>query len=688
MGFSEKFDYLRAFSRNIGFVTESEQLRLKGKTVAIAGMGGVGGAHLLTLSRMGVGGFHLADFDRFEIENFNRQVGATTHTIGRPKVDVMAEMAIAINPEARIRRYPDGVSEGDVDDFLEGVDLYVDGLDFFCQEMRARVFRRCAELGIPAVTAAPIGLCTSYLVFTKDSMSFDDYFGIEGQPYEEQLIRFAVGLMPRVLHGESLVDPSRIDVWARQMSSSSVGIQAASAAAAAESLKLLLGRGRVYPAPYCHQYDPYSMRFVRTRVIGGHRNPFARLRMSLLRRSVQRLKPRAAVQADSTRAIETPKTTLDRILETARWAPSGDNSQPWRFEQAGEHSVRVHLQDQSSHDVYDFDGRPTLLSGGMLLETMRLAARREGRGFELECTSIEGDRCQIDVSFPVHQGIDLDPLVDFVRARSVDRRPYQLSELTETQRRELEATLGDGLEIHWLTTLSERLRFARINATCSALRLRLPEAGAVHERVLDFRDGSSVEGIPIGALGLSAPMRRAVRLGIENPDIASFVTRMIGTGGPTLEFDILPGLFCSAHFFITSKTRLHRDHTNAATELLRAGMSLQRFWLRTTSLGLALQPSVAPLSFAYHTEHGRSFGHAPGCDERAKRLSSELRDLSRRDSEHFVFAGRVGVPQAKLPAARSLRHPLSELLVPARTTSVASDISVAADQGWVADCAE
>ena len=92
------FSYSEAFRRNIGWVTEAEQQVLRGKRVAIAGLGGVGGAHLLTLTRLGIGRFHLADFDRFELHNFNRQVGATVHTVGRPKVDVMAEMASAINP--------------------------------------------------------------------------------------------------------------------------------------------------------------------------------------------------------------------------------------------------------------------------------------------------------------------------------------------------------------------------------------------------------------------------------------------------------------------------------------------------------------------------------------------------------------------------------------------------------------
>src|SRR6478672_10080770 len=93
------FNYRQAFARNIGWVTEDEQALLRGKRVAIAGGGGVGGVHLLTLARLGVGAFHIADLDRFELANFNRQVGATIGTLGRSKVDVLAEMAADINPE-------------------------------------------------------------------------------------------------------------------------------------------------------------------------------------------------------------------------------------------------------------------------------------------------------------------------------------------------------------------------------------------------------------------------------------------------------------------------------------------------------------------------------------------------------------------------------------------------------------
>ena len=69
------FSYSDAFSRNLGWITSDEQEILRGKRIAIAGLGGVGGFHLTTLTRLGVGAFTLAELDRFELANFNRQMG-------------------------------------------------------------------------------------------------------------------------------------------------------------------------------------------------------------------------------------------------------------------------------------------------------------------------------------------------------------------------------------------------------------------------------------------------------------------------------------------------------------------------------------------------------------------------------------------------------------------------------------
>ena len=106
---TDLFSYSEAFSRNIGWVTEAEQAALRAKTVAIAGMGGVGGVHLLTLARLGISRFHIADFDSFGLVNFNRQAGAMMSTLGQPKVDALKRMALDVNPEIHIETFAHGL---------------------------------------------------------------------------------------------------------------------------------------------------------------------------------------------------------------------------------------------------------------------------------------------------------------------------------------------------------------------------------------------------------------------------------------------------------------------------------------------------------------------------------------------------------------------------------------------------
>jgi molybdopterin/thiamine biosynthesis adenylyltransferase len=278
------YNYQQAYARNIGWVTPAEQATLRGKRIAIAGMGGVGGVHLLTLARLGIGAFHIADFDTFDIANFNRQVGATMSSLGRPKVDVLAEMALDINPELKLVRFPSGVSEDKLDIFLEGVDLYVDGLDFFAFSARQATFAACARLGIPAVTAAPLGMGAAVLSFLPGHMTFEDYFGWGDKPDMEKALRFLVGLAPAGLHGGYLVDPSTIDLKAQRGPSTIMGCQLCAGAAATEALKILLKRGEVLAAPRGYQFDAFRNKLVRTWRPGGHRHPLQRLMMALARR--------------------------------------------------------------------------------------------------------------------------------------------------------------------------------------------------------------------------------------------------------------------------------------------------------------------------------------------------------------------------------------------------------------------
>ena len=283
---TKQFSYEEAFSRNLGWFTEAEQARLRRSTIAIAGLGGVGGIHLLTLARLGVGRFRIADFDTFGVHNFNRQVGATMSTLDRPKIEVLAEQARDINPDIEIECFAQGVSPDDPDSFLTGADVYVDGLDFFAFSARRATFAACHRLGIPAVTAAPLGMGTGLLVFSPQGMSFEEYFRLEGCDETEQALRFLVGLAPAGLHRPYLVEPSRIDLANKRGPSTMIACNLCAGVAAAETVKLLLGRGDVRPAPWGLQFDAFRNRMVRTWRPGGNNNPIQRLIIAIGRRQL------------------------------------------------------------------------------------------------------------------------------------------------------------------------------------------------------------------------------------------------------------------------------------------------------------------------------------------------------------------------------------------------------------------
>ena len=285
----QAFDYDQAFSRNLGWVTEAEQQRLRHARVAIGGLGGVGGVHLLTLARLGIGRFSIADFDVFDVVNFNRQAGALMSSLGKTKIDTLAAMALDINPEIELSTFPEGIRDSTIDKFLEGVDLYVDGLDFFAFDARRLTFAACERKGIPVITAAPLGLGTALLVFAPGGMSFEDYFGFSGCQNEvDMAIRFLVGLSPAMLQRGYVADMSRINLAERKGPSSIAACQLCAGVAAVEALKLLLGRGGVKLAPWASQFDGYRMRYVKTWRPWGYRNPLQRLTTFLVKSQLAR----------------------------------------------------------------------------------------------------------------------------------------------------------------------------------------------------------------------------------------------------------------------------------------------------------------------------------------------------------------------------------------------------------------
>lgn len=283
------WSYQEAVLRNLGLIGPPEQDKLRQSRVAIAGMGGVGSIHLVTLARLGVGRFRIADADVFETANFNRQYGANVHTIGQPKVEVMAQLALEVNPELDIEICSGKVTRENVDDFVRGCDVVLDGIDYFSFQARRMLFQQAWNAGVWAVTAGPVGFSTPWLLFDPNGMSFDQYFDIhDGMDPVDQFAAFTVGLAPRATHW-GYFDLSQVNQSEARGPSLALACNLASGVAAAEVIKILLKRGPLRATPCYAQFDAYRCLLRRGRVMGGNRHPWQRIKRYLLAKRFRKI---------------------------------------------------------------------------------------------------------------------------------------------------------------------------------------------------------------------------------------------------------------------------------------------------------------------------------------------------------------------------------------------------------------
>ncbi len=142
-----------AFARNLGFLSQTEQEKIHQSTVAIAGAGGDGGALALQLARLGFGTIKLADPDPFEVENLNRQAVCTTETIGVNKAVAVGDYLHKINPDIKTPIYTEGVTESNIEDFLDKADLLIDETEFTIHSLGVMLARAARVKGIPNLMA-------------------------------------------------------------------------------------------------------------------------------------------------------------------------------------------------------------------------------------------------------------------------------------------------------------------------------------------------------------------------------------------------------------------------------------------------------------------------------------------------------------------------------------------------------
>ena len=130
--------------------------RLFASSVAVFGVGGVGGYAVEALARAGVGEIHLIDSDRVSLSNINRQIIATHSTVGQYKTEAMRDRIAEINPEAKVYCYNiffDESTKGEID--FTKFNYVIDAIDSLGAKLE--LIATAVEAGVPIISAMGAG---------------------------------------------------------------------------------------------------------------------------------------------------------------------------------------------------------------------------------------------------------------------------------------------------------------------------------------------------------------------------------------------------------------------------------------------------------------------------------------------------------------------------------------------------
>jgi hypothetical protein len=344
------------------------------------------------------------------------------------------------------------------------------------------------------------------------------------------------------------------------------------------------------------------------------------------------------------------------VLELARWAPSGDNTQPWRFEVRDANHIVVHGYDTRDHCVYDLDGHGSQLALGALLETIAIAATTQGCLAKVTRQPDSPDeRPLFDVTLVPEPDIAPDPLAQAIKTRTVQRRPMRFRRLDDAEKHALEAAVQPGYRVLWLESAAQKWATSRILFANAKLRLTMREAYEVHRRIIEWNARYSANRIPDRSLGLDPLTLKLMRWVMGSWErVRFFNAYLAGTLAPRIQLDLLPAMACGAHFVLVAERP-------AATldDYVEAGRRLQRFWLTAERLGLKLQPEVTPLIFARYLREGRRFTAQDEILSAAAPMAEHLRALLAANLDQAVFMGRIGAGNEAV--SRSLRKTLDQL---------------------------
>lgn len=634
-------------SRNRNKITPEEQLRLFEQRIGIAGLS-VGQASALALATEGIGrSFRLADPDRLDLSNLNRLRGGV-HDVGVNKALLAARALFELDPYLDIEVLPEGVTDENLDAFLDGLDLLVEECDDLYMKIRLREAARHRRIPVIMDTSdrglldverfdrEPDRPVLHGLVGDLEAKSLVGLSTKDKVPYVLDLLGGADAVSTRL--AASMVEiRETLTSWPQLASDVLLG----SALCADAARRIVLGRfhasGRYYVDVDRLVSDD----------AGVH------------------LAPREETAPEVDEAPEAPQVaratgrpTRDELRTVAHYgvlAPSGGNCQPWRIVADGDRLVCIH-EVSRSESFLDFEHRASYLAFGALVENMAIAASQMGLAAAIEAFPDPRDRTRVcEVRLSRDGSVRPDPLFSHLAERATNRRLGPRVPLPDDARSALhEAAVTRGGRLDLLEDEGALGSVADLLARGDRLRFLSP---VMHREMMSEIRWTPEEarktrdGIDVGTLELGPADRAGMQI-TRSYRVMDLVGRF-GGGGALGKPTRKAVAAASAVGAVTSPG-------TAPEDAFPGGRALQRVWLTASAKGLAFQPLTAIVYlFIRLAAGGEGLTEAERTELTA--LSQAYDALLPTPEGHSVMM-LFRVSKAGPPSVRALRRPVEEVL--------------------------
>src|SRR5450755_314736 len=623
--------------RNRNKLTRDEQARQRALRIGVVGLSaGHSIAHVLAMEGL-AGELRLADFDTIELSNLNR-IPASVLDLGVNKSIVAARRIGEIDPYLRVETVPEGIHADNLGNFLDGLDLVIEECDSLDVKLLVREMAR--ERRIPV------------LMETSDRGVLDvERFDLEpNRPIFHGLLG---STKSSELAGLTLAEKAP---YVLRM----LGAEDVSSRGAASFLELAAGAVTGWPQLGSEVTLGAATAAAAVRRIGlAGELPSGRVRFDVEEVLAGVAPVVVDVESEMEPPVERPDQSLpdgadpiEVIVDAARWAPSGGNIQPWRFE-ADAKEIRMYLVPERTTTM-DVEHRGSYVGIGAALFNGRVAAAAQKKLGSIRLFP-EGAPSHHVATLAVGSSTDHEivPLQPHLRTRSANRQVGDPSPIDD----EVVQLLARGVEregarLRILTARDRMGTCAEVLAESDRLRFLIP---TLHREMIGElrwpgRD-SLEEGLDVRTLELSPPEMAALEI-MRRADVMERLADW--RAGQALGGRTFATVGSSSALAVITVPRTD------AIWYVRGGAAVERFWLTAELHGLAVQPVSPVFLYAVDEKDYLELGgerHVDALFGLSKRFN-ELWDLD--DGERVALLFRI--THAAPPSVHSAWLPLTHLL--------------------------